>query len=374
MKITRGVIRKAQKILVYSPEGVGKTTFASKFPDPLFMDTEDGSTHLDVARLERPTSLSMVGQQLEWIKTNKPCKTLVIDTVDWLELLIIKHVIAISKVDSIEKVGGGFGKGYTEVAENLGILLDRLQDIVDAGIHVVLLCHSEVKRYEDPMELGSYDRFTLKLSKKGGPLVKEWADMVLFANHKVIVVNQDNKGAAKGKNTASGNGTRTMFTQYSPSFDAKNRHGLLKELPFEFESISEHIDANLQVVADIATTEVKVEVPIQSEPTPVAPVTPVTPVVEEPKPVAAVIPQKNEDWTGVPEPLQQLMTSSGVKLTEIMFVVEQKGFISRGTPFANYPAEIIQGLLIAGWDKLYQFILENRSSPVIDINSNDLPF
>lgn len=56
MEITRGIIRKAQKVLIYGPEGIGKTSFAARFPDPVFIDTEGGSASLDVARLPKPTS------------------------------------------------------------------------------------------------------------------------------------------------------------------------------------------------------------------------------------------------------------------------------------------------------------------------------
>lgn len=44
-QITRGLIVKPQKVVVYGPEGIGKTTFAADFPDPLFIDTE-GSTNV----------------------------------------------------------------------------------------------------------------------------------------------------------------------------------------------------------------------------------------------------------------------------------------------------------------------------------------
>ena len=56
MKIISGKIRKYQKVTVYGPEGIGKSTFASRFPRPLFIDTEGSTAHLDVDRLERPSS------------------------------------------------------------------------------------------------------------------------------------------------------------------------------------------------------------------------------------------------------------------------------------------------------------------------------
>ena len=54
MEITRGKIQTAQKIVLYGPEGIGKTTFASRFPEPLFIDTEGSTRQLDVARLPKP--------------------------------------------------------------------------------------------------------------------------------------------------------------------------------------------------------------------------------------------------------------------------------------------------------------------------------
>ena len=88
---------------------------------------------------------------------------------------------------------------------------------------MVLTAHAQIKKFEQPDELGAYDRWELKLEKKTAPLTKEWADMVLFANYKTMVVNVDNQGAAKGKNKAQG-GQRVMFTTHHPAWDAKNRY------------------------------------------------------------------------------------------------------------------------------------------------------
>ena len=50
MNITRGIQSKPLKVVIYGPEGVGKSTFASLFPDPLFIDTEGSTARMDVAR------------------------------------------------------------------------------------------------------------------------------------------------------------------------------------------------------------------------------------------------------------------------------------------------------------------------------------
>lgn len=359
MNITRGKVEKAQKIVLYGPEGVGKTTFASQFPDPLFMDTEDGSFHMDVSRLDKPTSMAMVGKQLDFVKNSKPCKTLVIDTADWLELLITQHVCSLYQVDSIEKAAGGYGKGYVEISENYGRLLNKLNDIIDVGIHVVILAHSEITKFDDPLQLGAYDRYVLKLGKRVAPLLREWSDMLLFANYEINIVNVDGKGEMKGKNKAQGIARRKMYTTKTPGFDAKNRHGLPEELPLEFAAISEHINPSLVeinkanynqdknvIVENITVNEVSGEV---------------TETTEEIE--IHTVEHKEEDWNNVPQALQDLMKENDVQLWEIMNVLVGKGFAAKGQPFETVPPETVQGLMIAGWDKLYEFILEDRKMP-----------
>lgn len=94
-QITRGLIVKPQKVVVYGPEGIGKTTFAADFPDPLFIDTEGSTNVYDVARLPAPTSWTMLLDEVrEVIKNPTCCKTLVIDTIDWAEQLCVGHVCA----------------------------------------------------------------------------------------------------------------------------------------------------------------------------------------------------------------------------------------------------------------------------------------
>ena len=95
MKITRGKIASAQKVVVYGPEGIGKSTFAARFPEPLFIDTEGSTKNMDVARLDKPTSWTMLKNQIAYVKANpNVCKTLVIDTIDWAEQLCLSDICA----------------------------------------------------------------------------------------------------------------------------------------------------------------------------------------------------------------------------------------------------------------------------------------
>lgn len=236
MNITRGKIKSAQKVVIYGPEGIGKSTFASQFPNPLFIDTEGSTKNLDVARMDKPTSWTMLKSQLEYVKNNPTvCKTVVIDTIDWAEQLCIDDVCAQYGKKGIEDFG--YGNGYVYEKEEFGRFLNSLEDLIDKGINVVLTAHAQLRKFSQPDEIGEYDRWELKLGKKTAsqisPLVKEWADMVLFANYKTVAVATDKDGK---KYKAQGGG-RVMYTLHHPCWDAKNRHGLPEEMDLATQAL-----------------------------------------------------------------------------------------------------------------------------------------
>lgn len=140
MEITKGKIQKAKKVVIYGPEGIGKSTFAARFPGAVFIDTEGSTNDMDVARLPRPTSWNMLFDEIEYIKTHTDeCRTLVIDTVDWAELLCVEHICAVHNKKGIEDFG--YGNGYVYTKEEFGRFLNKLSDLIEVGINVVLTAH-----------------------------------------------------------------------------------------------------------------------------------------------------------------------------------------------------------------------------------------
>ena len=378
MQITKGKRARAQKVVVYGPEGIGKSTFAAQFPETLFIDTEGSTDNMDVSRLDKPSSYTMLKNEIAWVKANPTvCKTLVIDTIDWAESLVIADVCAQHGKKGIEDFG--WGNGYTYTKEEMGRLLNQLGELVDLGINVVLTAHAQMRKFEQPDEMGSYDRWELKLGKKTSsqtaPLVKEWADMVLFANYKTVVMTADN-----GKKKATG-GQRVLYTQHHPAWDAKNRHGLPEGMTFDYAGIA-HI-FNQATVQPQPTPQPQPQQPVP-EPAPQAPAQEQTPTAEpapEAQPQAQETPQQpsqapesltqpaperqpyQEPNLALPQALRDLMIQNQVTELEVQKAVAQKGYYPEDTPVIMYDPGFIDGVLIGAWEQVFSMIKDNRILP-----------
>ena len=356
MNIIRGRIPSAQKVVVYGPEGIGKSTFAACFPEPLFIDTEGSTKHMDVSRLSAPTSWTMLLQQIQEVKKENVnvCKTLVIDTADWAEQLCIKHVCNKAKKSGIEDFG--YGKGYIYLKEEFGRLLNLLEDVIERGVNVAVTAHAKMRKFEQPDEMGAYDRWEMKLDKNVAPLVKEWADMVLFANYKVFTV----KNEQTNKNKAQG-GERVLYTSHHPCWDAKNRHELPPEMPLDYAGIAPYLEKSGVPAGIVPSKNILIDSKNEA-----------TPPKEQEKTITAaddlsfdniidnsqathkIIPE------GIPKELYDLMESKEVAPIEIQQVVAQKGHFPKDMPIQNYPNDYIQGVLIAAWPQVWAAIEKNR--------------
>lgn len=350
----------ALKVVVYGPEGIGKSTFASMFPRPVFIDTEGSTAHMDVTRTPAPRSwVELQGQIRYFIDNPHELGTLILDTADWAEKLCIEHICAVKQIGGIEDLG--YGKGYTYVKEEYGRLLNLLDQLKDRGVHVVMTAHAQLRKVEQPDEMGSYDRWEMKLSKQTFPLVKEWADMILFANYKTFIVNVDGKGAQKGKNKATG-GARMMYASHHVCWDAKNRFGLPDEMPFDYGQIS-HIITDLQS----ALTPVSVPQAMPPALTPPAPAAPPVPAPIPTAPVQETTPAAPaSDYalpSDIPPALAALMTVNKIQPFEVQAVAAQRGFFPSDMPISSYPEEFITGWCIGFWPQVEAAVLANRSAP-----------
>ena len=231
-EIKKGKIKSAIRLVAYGSEGIGKSTFASQFPDPLFIDVEGGTKQLDIARFPQPETWNDILAMVDAVIAEPTiCQTLVIDTIDRAESMLSAQLLAESGVDSIEKYGGGYGKGYTAIQERFNKdLLMRLDRLIAKGVNVVLLAHAAMRKLESPDD-PPYDRWELKVSKKVAPVVKEWADILIFMNYEVMVIEENGRAKAKGQ------AKRRMHANHKPTYDAKNRYGLPDDMELSFEPL-----------------------------------------------------------------------------------------------------------------------------------------
>lgn len=335
------------KVLIYGVEGIGKTTFASKFPDPIFIDTEGSTGFINARKLPNPTSWTMLLDELEDIKSEPRGKTLIIDTLDWAERLAKKYLMDKNKWAAIDSTN--YGSRYVALSDEIGKLLNKLTEIKDLGINVVLTAHAETKKHELPDEMGQYDKYTLKLEKRDAGLAKEWADMILFFNYKTTIISDSKSNSKK----ATG-GQRVMYTTHKPAWDAKNRLGLPDELPIDFEAIRELFEAK----TGMGTTQIKSESTQKTQTQQQMPLPEEPPVIEtEPEPVEAqAAPAFNEEIpSSISQSLADLMTVNHVTTDEIMQVIYVGGFMPQGTPLENVPAEL-WGHLASNWDKVLNML------------------
>ena len=422
MKITKGRVPCAKKLLFYGPEGIGKSSIAAKFPDPLFIDTEGSTNHMDVTRFDAPSSWQMVLDEVQYaIDHPDCCKTLVIDTADWADRLEIEELCKKTGWDGLE--APGYGRGYQYSAEEFGKLLNKLTEVTQRGINVVITAHAQLRKVELPEEMGAYDHWEMKTSKKVAPMIREWADAVFFLNYKVVLVNVDNKGQGKGKNKATG-GRRVMYTTHTPFWDAKNRFGLPDEIPLDFNEIAHILPTAAAPMPAPAPAPKAEQKPAKQKP---AEQKSKESKPAEPKPLEETEPVGVDDFTGwtahekswfrvgsqvyeflkgekippevirdgkpitedvylgmirntaqqgvktagqaagyqepdmrIPKKLRDLMINAKITEEEIKTLVGAKGYFPADMPVADYPMDFVEGWCIGYWDQVKDAIMQIR--------------
>jgi hypothetical protein len=236
-QVTKGKIVRPLCIMVYGSDGVGKTTLGSQAPSPVFLGPEIGTANLDVSRFPTPKHWKDIeAAVLELTNEQHNFKTLVIDSLDWIEPMLFKAICEDYNCKSIELAAGGYGKGYVEATSRWGGLKDKLELLRNQrGMNIILIAHSEVVSFLDPSTQLSYQRYELKLHKRSSALWREYVDAVLFCNLKIFARKEGNNVQALS------DGARVMYTERRPGWDAKNRFGLPLELDLSWTSLVDAI-------------------------------------------------------------------------------------------------------------------------------------
>jgi len=234
--IQKNTALSAPRIMLYGVEGIGKTTFASQAPNPIFICTEDGLGSLQVDHFPLAKKIDDVLEAIASLCTeDHDFHTVVLDSVDWLDNMIWQDVE--EKHDAKDLA---YGKGAMIVADRWREVLAGLNDLRnDKGMVVILLAHCQIKRFDSP-EVEPYDRYQPKLQERSNAILREWVDAVLFANYKTIV-RKDDVGFNKTNNRGISTGERLLYTSERPAYMAKNRYSLPESLPMSWDAFAQAI-------------------------------------------------------------------------------------------------------------------------------------
>ena len=237
-QVRKGRKPRPPKVIVYGGPKVGKSTFGSSIPNAVFIQTEEGLDALDVHAFPLAHKLTdVMGSLRALAKEEHQYRALVIDSLDWLEPLVLDQVCMQHSVASIEEVGGGYGKGYVEAVKvwrQILTALDYLRD--NKGMTIVLIAHDEIRRYE-PVDSEAYDYAALKLHKRAAAVVEEWADIIGYARIKTVIRSQD-QGFGKSHTRAIAPGDiRELCVGQNPAYVSGNRYGLPDVMPLEWSAM-----------------------------------------------------------------------------------------------------------------------------------------
>lgn len=220
---------RAHRTLLYGPQGIGKTFWASYAPDVLFLAPEDGMQELDPPKPKCICiSTENAIQFVEEFPEDK--KTMVIDTCDALVEIFADGICVAEGWDSV--MDPGYGKGTAKVKKSLREFLKAIEllQIIRPEVEVIFLGHSEIKNFVNPRGL-DYCKYQLKMYPTCAELLKDWCDNVLFACY------EETGAKESGKKTAKGTGTSepVVYTRHRPAWDAKNRRQLDFKIPLKYE-------------------------------------------------------------------------------------------------------------------------------------------
>lgn len=226
------------KTIVYGVPKIGKSSFAAQYPDPFFINIEGGLSYLK-NKVRATPHLKDFDEVMGWLKhmyetDTFTCKTLVVDSLDWLENLaqrkISKEHNGIPVSDMTHKPFA-YAKGYEmAAAETMKVFAWADALYAKKGIKTVFICHSQVKNIDLPNK-DPYSRHELKLYKTLSAKAFEWADLVLFADYTFHVTKDGKTSEPK----------RALLAGGSAAFIGGGRMELSKELSLDYKQLEKEV-------------------------------------------------------------------------------------------------------------------------------------
>ena len=223
-QIESGPMPRPRRLLIYGTRGIGVSTLAASFPEPIFIPSDDSLHHLDCRRFPVAQRFGQVLKALtDLYKEPHGYRTVVIDPLDSVERLILDEIRRERGVEHIDTIL--FNKGYAialDYWQQLLSAVDVLRD--DLGITCLLVGRAQNQRTLErtgvaaPMLL---DRYAPALNPRASELIQSWCDAVMFAT--CTEMTTDAKQSERG----------VLHTTPAKTHVAKNRMGLPTRMRME---------------------------------------------------------------------------------------------------------------------------------------------
>jgi len=207
---------------------------AAKFSKPVAMLLERGLPRgVSVDAIDGLASYNDVVEALrELYRDPQGYQTLIIDTLDSLEPMLLAHVCGANGWKNIE--APSYGKGFVIADQEWQRFIRAVNALRDKGMTVVMVAHSTIERFDDPRAL-SYIAYWPKLHKRARHLVLDACDVVGFLAEELRVATDD--GGFRERTRATSSNQRFLFVEGCPAFVAKNRYAMPPKIaiPADFD-------------------------------------------------------------------------------------------------------------------------------------------
>lgn len=248
---------QAPVITIVGFPGVGKSTLAAMFPNPVFIQAENASTVFETwdegqqpaffpelpapnKKREAKPSEALLAQLRELVAEDHPYKTVVIDTITSMNTLFEAEVVEFDKdgVTNIGEAAGGFHKGFLVVAGMHARIRQACEHLRRKGISVVFLAHTGVVKMKNRPEAGEYTAYSIDMAEKARQIYVSSSDAVLYLKSKEFVMGheENRKGQTTKFGRVTNTGERVLITSSDGTIgyiDAKNRYNLQEEIEVE---------------------------------------------------------------------------------------------------------------------------------------------
>lgn len=234
----------APRITIFGVPGIGKSTLAASFPDPLFILTEDNEV-TGIHALPVAHSFNEIWKTIKGLlaEDNLPFKTIVIDSISKLDNLIVDYILENEPVgkngqkpSTLNAACGGYGSGVLKAASIHQAVKSLMDKFKERGICVVYVGHVGVIKHKAP-DLEDYDRYSITMNHdKSRAVYIDDTDAVLFCKLKSFVTESDS-----GRNMVRSTSDRIVITGVSDAHVSKNRFNMPNEIKMSFDALAEHI-------------------------------------------------------------------------------------------------------------------------------------